>query len=682
MQEASETRQAGDPKLLCGTIQYTSLTLFIVFFWLLLGWFCFTLSAQIVPQFIPLKLGQLGASNKEIGFIITSIGSILNTFVCPIVSFKSDRYRSKWGRRIPFILFTLPMLCLGWILFGYAEDIASFLHGHLTFLDSFPTASIAVMLIGIIMFFFQFFYMFVGSVIYYIANDVIPTAYLARFISILQVVNTSASLVFSYFILKYAEGPFFKYILIGTSVVYALGVGTMCLMVKEPEYPPFSEQEQKESKGLSGIATFMRESFSHRFYWLRFAITSLTEISASVAIFLVFFYKEMGLSVEDGRVGQLNAAVALCGVIVTSTIAATCGFLVDKWHPMRIWTYGFILSTPFLLWYGKWLFIPQINPELFFVLMIVALCAGMIPGTFQGISMMPMYMLMFPKSRFGQFCSADAFVRAACVFVFGLASGWFLDIIRKIPAICPTETFAYRYQFVWQAFFMAILVVLAYLAYREWVKLGGVHNYHAPAVWSPDGFEAIQQPETIGPRRSILKAVLVIYDCAVIFGLLAALGIAGYAKYIGFTQAMIFFFTWGVIINVALIAFWGLIRFRIVMDIRRVDRGEKPKNGIPHHSMLLLIAIKHWILLGLSIYQAIMVIGGAAAIDEAGNFLPQAAQDAIIGWFWDMLMLGAVVFLIGVIAHMERGNSETFDKNATLLDGFKEIFMKKKKVEE
>jgi Na+/melibiose symporter-like transporter len=39
----------------------------------------------------------------------------------PIISFKSDRLRSSWGRRIPFILFSAPPLVLSLIGLAFAD---------------------------------------------------------------------------------------------------------------------------------------------------------------------------------------------------------------------------------------------------------------------------------------------------------------------------------------------------------------------------------------------------------------------------------------------------------------------------------------------------------------------------------------------------------------------------------
>ena len=75
------------------------------------GSIAMTLCIGMVPRIVPLKLKEIGVSSTLMVFIMSTLGQILNMTVCPWVSFKSDRYRSKrWGRRVPFILYTLPFL--------------------------------------------------------------------------------------------------------------------------------------------------------------------------------------------------------------------------------------------------------------------------------------------------------------------------------------------------------------------------------------------------------------------------------------------------------------------------------------------------------------------------------------------------------------------------------------------
>ena len=214
----------------CGTLTYTKMGLFVLFAWLLWGDFCFTMMESVVPSILPLKLKDLGCSNALMGLILTTAPGILNMTVCPYVSFKSDRYRSRWGRRIPFIIWTMPFLCCSLALMGLGDDICGLLQTNSEFLRQFTPASITIALIAVFLIMFQFFNMFVGSVFWYLFNDVVPAQFLARFMGMFKIVGTGAGALYNFFVFKYAESHM-REIFIGAAVLYFIGFGMACLMI-------------------------------------------------------------------------------------------------------------------------------------------------------------------------------------------------------------------------------------------------------------------------------------------------------------------------------------------------------------------------------------------------------------------------------------------------------------------
>jgi MFS family permease len=255
-----------------------------------------------------------------IAFIMSTIAGIFNMTVCPAVSFKSDRYRGKrWGRRIVFIVGTLPMMCLALLGFATSGVAGEFLAGVLKPLGEFAPATIIVVLLGIMMVFWQFFYMFIGSVIYYIYSDVIPTQFLARAVGMVQVAAVAAATVVNLFLLKYAN-THFSQLMVLAAIVYFLAVGAMCLFLKEPELPPLAEDELKSTLGPRGIFTFVKESFSHRFYWFNTFANSFWSVGTGcIGTFLIFFYMALGMDLET--IGNLNGINGLVGMVLGMAMA-------------------------------------------------------------------------------------------------------------------------------------------------------------------------------------------------------------------------------------------------------------------------------------------------------------------------------------------------------------------------
>ncbi len=188
-----------------GTLVYTRRQLAKVCFWLLWGDVCYCLMEAVVPSILPLKFERLGASNTAIGLILTTIPMLINSVANPVISFRSDRYRSKWGRRIPFILFTLPFLVICLIGVGFADRVGFWVHSHYgSSLVHSSASSIAVVSIGVFMVAFSFFNTFLNSVFWYLFNDVVPEHLLARFMSWFRLVSMASASVYNFFIFQYA----------------------------------------------------------------------------------------------------------------------------------------------------------------------------------------------------------------------------------------------------------------------------------------------------------------------------------------------------------------------------------------------------------------------------------------------------------------------------------------------
>ena len=90
---------------------------------------------------------------------------------------------------------------------------------------------------------------------------------------------------------------------------------------------------------------------------------------------------------------------------------------------------------------------------------------------------LPTLMTLFPKSRYGQFCSANALVRSVALIIGGLACGVFLDTVKTLH---PDPNYCYRFLPVWNFAFQSCSAVLLFLLYREWKKRGGTTGYRPP----------------------------------------------------------------------------------------------------------------------------------------------------------------------------------------------------------
>jgi len=631
----------GPPKAYhCGTLTYSKMGLFAVFGWMLWGDFCFTLMEAVVPSVLPLKLKDLGCGNWLIGMVMTTVPGILNMTVCPYISFQSDRYRSRWGRRIPFILGTMPFLCATLALIGWSDDISGFLHARSAFLQAYAPATITILLIAVFIAMFQFFNMFVGSVFYYLFNDVVPPQFLARFTGAFKIVGIAAAAVYNYFIFQYAESHM-REIFLGAAALYFIGFGMMCFMVKEGEYPPVEGEPSEKPGRMQGVREFFKESFTHKIYWLIFFFTTFGAVTSAINTFNVFFYKNMGLTLL--QIGKMTAMMGIASLLAVYLAS----IYIDRWHPLRVTVYVVVFGVVGNLMNWKWVFISLPSDYFFWLTLGVGLITAF-AGAIGAAGHMPLFYRVFPKSRFGQFCSAQSMVKSCFALCAGIAAGLYIDGVKYLFG---GSDFAYRFIFVWQTLGSLASAVVIICAYREWYRLGGDSHFHPPATWSPQGFEEMAIVSTVGPQRRWLNVSFQLFNAIMA---VSVLGIPSLMCWMYYKRAMVAFEWHGwLLFPLSILAWicWRIVEKRIRADMVRASNGEPPKNGIPHHGVFIFVAGKFLLVLGLWFVQVVVAINlnmeAAAVVFTAANLVT------------DFLLIGAVQLL----CRIERGFSTTIDKN-------------------
>ena len=576
-----------------GTLTYSIPKLALTIFWMMVGYFIYNISTTLPAKMVPIQLDEFGASDFQKMVILTTIGGVLNMIICPYVSFTSDRHRSKLGRRIPFILYSMPFLVISLALFAFADKIGEFIAAeNISFFSDNPfTCGIIVLMI--IMFMYQFFYMYVGSVIHYLCNDIIPKEFFAQVMAAINIAINLGNMFFNIFLFPEAN-TWYREIFIGSAIAYAVGILLMCLMIKEGEYPPIDGEDElnKASKSIfswmrkifSGLGIFVKESFSHRIYILRYTLTTLGAVSAIAYTYSFYLRQDLGLALKDmGYTDGLQSMVNLAAYFCVLFIA---GRYVNRWHPVRIVMYNTMFVVVNTLLGLRWLF-GTLSPSAFIWTSTIIAIAYVPATVIGGVSGLPYEMLTFPRSRFGSFCSMQALVRAGFVTVLGLAFGKGLDWFH---GFFPAEsTFYYRYTLCWPVFIGIFQIIVVFLLYREWNRLGGYKNYACPAIWSTTGKEELEQPEYHAPSVRGLKAAFYFFDAliAVTVGLVIYYAVWN-MKNDNQEIAALFIELCGSL-AVAGAVIWFIIRTKIMKDVKRVLNGLAPKNGIPHHGMILLV---------------------------------------------------------------------------------------------
>jgi MFS family permease len=432
---------------------------------------------------MPLKFKAVGAPNAIMGLVITTIPGILNTLCNPVISFRSDRCRSRWGRRIPFIVATMPFLLICLVALGFSDQLGFWLRGHFAvFLGRYSPTAVAIFVMGAAMTLFSFFNTFVNSVFWYLFNDVVPEELLARFMSWFRMVSMGAGALYSLFIFKYA-GSHSAEILSGAGILYFVGFSLMCLNVKEGKYPPPEEYLDGEVGALGAIKTYSRECLGFPHYWYLFLANVGIVIAYSSSIFSIFLNQSLGLTLE--MIGRLAFASSISGAIAIPI----SGWLADRWHPIRVVTAGVLLQVLILPLYLTWLVWHPSAKTAFHVLLVMNVCAAAPIGALISVIDPVLAMRIYPRERYGQFCSANAMLRSLGGILAGVLVGVYLDVITAHWG----ANIAYRCLPLWNLAAYSLTLFSVMKLYGSWKRHGGDDAYAPPGP----SLETAVDPESV-----------------------------------------------------------------------------------------------------------------------------------------------------------------------------------------
>lgn len=450
-----------------GTLSYTRPQLVGVFFWLLWGDFCLHLMDNgVIPTLVPLQLEAMGASKALIGLIMGTIVNVMYFAIVPVVSTMSDRYRSRIGRRRPFLLFATFPLAVFLVLLGFSQQIARLLQGWLpALLGDVPVLSIALVLAATFFLIVKFFDLFPQSVYYYMWADVVPPEVMGVFGALFRVFYAAGSLVFNYFLIGLAkEHPEEIYLL--SAGLYLVAFVLIVVMVREGQYPP-PEPVDKSATGEGRLAAFLqlsklyiRECFSNAFWWKFFLMSAAFQAGYQPFVGnLVFVGKEVFGDTPEGLAsyGKILAHRDIIWIFIYLGLTP----IMLKLHPLKAAIGGLLLMSASALL--AFLFVR--GPLSFEICTLATfISVALYLGGTQALNPR-----MLPREKFGQFASAGAMIFRITVALAAFGAGWMLDHVATN-----------RYVFLWLSGFTALGLAMAVLVYRDWKRLGGEEGYVPP----------------------------------------------------------------------------------------------------------------------------------------------------------------------------------------------------------
>lgn len=439
-----------------GTLVYTAGGLAVLFLWLMWGDFAYSMKDRATGTVAALMLKKFDVSDFLFGIIMISFPNFTNIFLCPIVSYRSDRHRGRFGRRIPYLLLTTPFIVIGLAGLGFTPLLARLIR------QAVGAEHISYNLTALLVFCFfwiilDFGTTLAGAIFNALATDVVPTEFLGRFFAMFRAVSLGCAFLFNYFVMGYAETHALV-IFLGLAALYGIGLFSICLKVKEGEYPPPEAETSGPPTVKGAVRTYFRECFSLPYY--RWVIMASVVSGFSVVPFNIYgiFYAK-SLNMDMDFYGKVSSLICLVSFVLSFFL----GWFSDRFHPIRTGMVSMALQTVILFIGGRIATTESVFAWLFLV---------------QGISIMSYNTLMasyaprlFPREYFAQFNSAMMLINALASVIGAPLVGKFLDLtgnhyphlftIGGVIGLCGLGCFV--------------------MVYRGYQRYGGDSGYIAPA---------------------------------------------------------------------------------------------------------------------------------------------------------------------------------------------------------
>ncbi len=439
-----------------GTLTYSTGALAVLFGWLLWGDFSWQLKERSAIPVVQIMLKTFKSSDFLTGLFLATLPALIGVIIQPIISYRSDRHRGKWGRRIPYLLITTPIATLGMFGLAFSPHIGTFIHDELGFAAETLNFTILITM-GLSWTAFEFATLSANVVFGALINDVVPREIIGRFFGMFRAVSLLTGIFFNYFLMGKVEGHFTLIFSI-LGIIYGAGFTLMCLFVKEGDYPPPPQPAPGESRGfVPAVRSYLKDCFTNSYYvWTIVSMGLALVAFLPVNMYSVFAAKSFDLSMDSyGKYLAATYAFSLC-------LSFPLGWLADRFHATRVGlgalgAYTVVMAMAFFSVHGPAAFGTSF------------LLHGVLSGCYL-TGAAAIGQMLFPKIKYAQFASAVAAAQAVFTIMIGPVLGGFLDTMHH----------EYRYVFAAGGLISGAAFVSGYVVYRRFMRYGGPRAYQPP----------------------------------------------------------------------------------------------------------------------------------------------------------------------------------------------------------
>jgi MFS family permease len=390
--------------------------------------------------------------------------AVANIIVSPVISYRSDRFRSRLGRRVPFLLAITPPAFVSFVGLALSPAIGGWMHGAMGGVS--PGRGACVLLC------MAFFWLVfdVASVVTNVVhsalvNDVVPREVIGRFFGIFRVVSLGAGMLFNEYVLGSVEKHYVAIFLV-IGVAYLVCFMLMCVMVKEGEYPPppAVERGPLRERLAASVRTYIRECFARPYYrWFFLSFFLAYTGFEAINMFSMYFSQAVGKS--TARYGHWSAVQLGCSLVQAPII----GWIADKVHPLRVTIFAlclYALSTALAFLF--------VRDERTFAMshVICGTCSGM---WLTATAALPQVLL--PRLKFATYASVLLICYGVAKLTIGPIVGTILDAVNAGRTNANRD---YHLIFLWACIFITLSLLVTLNVHRYFIRYGGPRGYVAP----------------------------------------------------------------------------------------------------------------------------------------------------------------------------------------------------------
>jgi len=379
-----------------------------LFFFFLLGDLAWSLKERALPDLFKFQLREFSQDTVLLNVLFGALPSAIAMFIGPVVGAWSDRTRTGFGRRIPFLLVCAPLVSASMVGLAFSVPLGEALwhwSGAATGLrDRYIVACMCVFWTLC-----EIFTVLANALFVALINDTVPQRILGRFFGMFRIISLGVGVAFFYFVFGNELPSFARPVMLSIAAAYLVGFMVLCKGVREPQYPPPTPAQKASLQVLRGD-----DGTSPWFYVLLFVTLAVATICV-LPVNINSYNAISQFGVDRTDYGRAVAAAYSISIV----LALPVGWLADRFHPLRV---GFVtLALYALSMLGAWEFVEGRMSFLVWFVVHSVLAGTFLTGT---AALLP---VMLPRARFSSLAALSASITGLLTVFFTLGMGALLD---------------------------------------------------------------------------------------------------------------------------------------------------------------------------------------------------------------------------------------------------------------